>query len=323
MKVLFSDCTFTQETLAYLKKEKDITVIQGKIGYTEEELIADLKEVDAYILNGDEIATAHVIANSKHLKLISFMGTGYEKYIDVAACQKYGIPVSYAPHANAKSVAEYTVALILDMVKKVTYSYLDTIEKGNWGKLQTWDLAGKTLGIVGMGAIGQHVARILHFGFGMQILYSGRHPKKELEAELGATMVSLNELFAQSDVISIHAAYHPNTLGMIGQEQFAQMQSHAIIVNTTRQELIQKEALLAALQKKQFAGIAMDGYYSEPIVNPQNEALLQLPPDRFLITPHTAYNSEDAVRAMEKMVLESLFDVLDGKKEIRNLITNG
>ena len=90
--------------------------------YSEEELIDKLKEFDCYINGGDEICTPRVIEENKHLKLISFMGTGYQKYIDVPTAKQYNIPVSYTPSANAKAVAEYTVALILDSIKKITFS---------------------------------------------------------------------------------------------------------------------------------------------------------------------------------------------------------
>ena len=109
MKVLFTGCTFNEETLKELK-EKNIEVSAGRMDYSEEELLNILKEYDCYINGGDEICTAKVIENNPQLKLISFMGTGYQKYIDVEAAKKYNIPVTYTPSANAKAVAEYTVA---------------------------------------------------------------------------------------------------------------------------------------------------------------------------------------------------------------------
>ena len=117
MNVLFTGCTFDEKKLDYLSNQ-GINLINGRTDYTEDELLKVLKKVDCYINGGDEICTSKVIESNQHLKLISFMGTGYQKYIDIKAAQKYNIPVSYTPSANAKSVAEYTVSLILDIVKK-------------------------------------------------------------------------------------------------------------------------------------------------------------------------------------------------------------
>ncbi len=152
MKVLFTGCTFNEDKINELK-DYNIEVSSGRMDYSEDELTNILKDYDCYINGGDEICTRKIIENNKHLRLISFMGTGYQKYIDVEAAKEYGIPVSYTPSANAKAVAEYTVALILDAVKKVTFSN-NQIRNKEWNKYKTFNLEGKTLGIVGMGTIG-------------------------------------------------------------------------------------------------------------------------------------------------------------------------
>ena len=121
LKVLFTGCTFSKEKLNELKG-KGIDITFGRMDYNEEKLTNILKDYDCYINGGDEICTKKVIENNPQLKLITFMGTGYQKYIDVDTAKKFNIPVSYTPSANAKAVAEYTVALILDSVKKITYS---------------------------------------------------------------------------------------------------------------------------------------------------------------------------------------------------------
>ena len=112
----------------------------------------------------------------------------------VEAAKKYNIPVTYTPSANAKAVAEYTVALILDAVKKITYSNNEVRNK-EWNKIKKFNLEGKTLGIIGMGAIGTHIAKILCDGFGMKLIYNSRESKPNIDSKYNTNMVSLNEIF--------------------------------------------------------------------------------------------------------------------------------
>jgi len=317
MKVLFTGCTFNEETLKKLE-EKNINVITGRTNYTELELSDKLKEFDCYINGGDEICTSKVIEENKHLKLISFMGTGYQKYIDVSTAKQYNIPVSYTPSANAKAVAEYTVALILDSVKKITFSNNQVKEK-EWNKIKTFNLEGKTLGIVGMGTIGTHVAKILCDGFGMKLIYNSQTPKENIDKKYNTKMVSLDEIFKNADVISVNAIYNENTIGMITYKQLELMKKQVVLVNTARQELIDKKDLYNYIFSNKQCSIAMDGFYKEPITKETEEDFLNLSDEQLLITPHNAYNSKDAVYEMERMLIESLEDILNNN-DIRNLV---
>ena len=317
MKVLFTGCTFNGETLKSLE-EKNIIVVNGRIDYSEEELNDKLKEFDCYINGGDEICTSKVIENNKHLKLISFMGTGYQKYIDVPTAKQYNIPVSYTPSANAKAVAEYAVALILDSVKKITFSN-NQVKRKEWNKIKTFNLEGKTLGIIGMGAIGTHIAKILCDGFGMKLIYNSQTSKENIDKKYNTQMVSLDEIFKSSDIISVNATYNENNIGMITQKQLELMKQQVVLVNTARQELIDKKDLYDYIINNKGCSVAMDGFYKEPITKETKEEFLNLSDEQFLITPHNAYNSKDAVYEMERMLIESLDDVLNNSN-IRNLV---
>lgn len=317
MKVLFTGCTFDDEIKNKLRKE-DIEVDNGRMDYSEDELCNILKYYDCYINGGDEICTSKVIENNQHLKLISFMGTGYQKYIDVNTANKYNIPVSYTPSANAKAVAEYTVALILDSVKKITFSN-NEVKNKKWNKIKTFNLENKTLGIVGMGAIGTHIAKILCDGFGMNLIYNSQTEKININEKYNTRMVSLNELFEKADIISINATYTQENVNMISKEQLDKLKPNAIIVNTARQELINKEDLYKAICEDKVSSVAMDGFYKEPITEETADKFLKLSDNKFLITPHNAYNSKDAVYEMERMLIQSLMDALDNK-EIRNRV---
>jgi len=317
MKVLFTGCTFNEETLKRLE-DKNINVVNGRMDYSEEELNDKLKEFDCYINGGDEICTSKVIENNKHLKLISFMGTGYQKYIDVPTAKQYNIPVSYTPSANAKAVAEYAVALILDSVKKITFSN-NQVKRKEWNKIKTFNLEGKTLGIIGMGAIGTHIAKILCDGFGMKLIYNSQTSKENIDKKYNTQMVSLDEIFKSSDIISVNATYNEKNIGMITQKQLELMKQQVVLVNTARQELIDKKDLYNYITNNNNCSIAMDGFYKEPITKETEEEFLNLSDEQFLITPHNAYNSKDAVYEMERMLIESLEDVLNNK-DIRNLV---
>lgn len=315
MKVLFTGCTFNEDKLNELKNI-GIEVSSGRMDYSEDELINILKDYDCYINGGDEICTRKVIENNKHLKLISFMGTGYQKYIDVEAAKEYGIPVSYTPSANAKAVAEYTVALILDAVKKITFSN-NEIRNNEWNKYKTFNLEGKTLGIVGMGTIGSYIAKILCDGFGMKLIYNSRESKSDIDNKYNTNMISLNELFSKSDIISVNATYTLDNANMISKEQFALAKEDLIFINTARPELVNKEDLYNAIINNKIGFVAMDGFYTEPI-NYEDE-FLKLSCDKFILTPHNAYNSKDAVIEMERMLIESLADIKN-KVDIRNIV---
>ena len=315
MKVLFTGCTFNEEKLNELK-EQGIEVSSGRMDYSEEELIDILKNYDCYINGGDEICTRKAIENNKHLKLISFMGTGYQKYIDVEAAKEYGITVSYTPSANAKAVAEYTVALMLDAVKKITFSN-NEIRNKEWNKYKTFNLEGKTLGIVGMGTIGSYIAKILCDGFGMKLIYNSKESKQNIDEKYNTKMVSLNELFKEADIISVNATYTLDNANMISKEQFDLAKNSLIFVNTARPELVNKDDLYNAIINNKLGFVAMDGFYNEPI--DYNDEFLKLPCDKFIVTPHNAYNSSDAVIEMERMLVESLIDVKNST-EISNSV---
>lgn len=313
MKVLFTGCTFSEKKIKQLML-KDIEIVVGNTNYSEEELIKELSGVDCYINGGDEVCTRRVIEKNQHLKLISFMGTGYQKYIDFFAAREYKIPVSFTPFANSTSVAEHTAALILDAVKKITFSN-NLVKNGKWQKLKTFDLESKTLGIIGMGAIGTKVSKIMCDGFGMKLIYNSKKIKPEIDKKYKTKMISLKELFKKSDIICINATYTKETQGLIDMNLVIKLKPQTIIINTARAELVSKQALEYLLEKNH--PIAMDGYYIEPI--PDDDNILNFADDKVIITPHNAYNSRDALIRMENILIDSLEDVLKGS-QIRNLI---
>lgn len=311
-KVLFTGCTFSKKRIQELKSQGFLIKPAG-MDLSENGLIKALKDCDAFIPGGDEITTKKVIESSPNLKIIAFLGAGYEKYIDVKTATKRGIAVTNTPGANAYTVAEHTVALILDAVKQITYLNQVT-KKGKWTKRQAWNLQGKTLGILGMGAVGKQVARILHKGFGMEILYCSRKSKPRINTTLNAHKVGLEQLMEESDVISIHASFTGETKGMIRRKELAIMKKTGVLVNTSRAEIVDGHALYEILKSCKILAAAFDNYYQEPPAKEDKYKLLTLPDNKFIITPHTAYSSKEAILAMEEMIIESLTDFFNGKE---------
>lgn len=314
-RILFTGGTLTQKDIERINNLGFELVIE-RADLSEEELINALKDVDAYILGGAEKATARVLNDSKSLKVLAFYGVGYQSFVDVEAATKNGISVTNTPGANTRSVAEFTIALMLDAVKRLTY-LIERTKQGDWQEYRTWDLYGRTLGILGMGTIGKQVAYIARNGFGMEIVYHSRSPKPQIEKELAAEYIPFVDLFKRSDILSIHTTYGPETIGLVGLEQLQLMKPTAVLVNAARAELVDAVALRMALENNVIAVAAMDGYYVEPVPPAEKDkfGLVKLSDEKILISPHTAYLTEDSINTMLNMSLISVMNLLNGKED--------
>lgn len=312
MKVLFTSNAFSDKDVSFLKT-KGIEIVSASGDLGEDALIEHLQECHGYIIGGADKATEKVIKSS-NLEFINFYGTGWENYVDIKAANDKEIVVANTPKANAYTVAEFTIALILDAVKKVTYLN-NTTKDSQWLRRKAWNLENRTAGIFGMGTIGGYVARILHNGFGMKIIYVSKTSKNDLEKELDAKKVDIDELFKRSDVVTIHATINEETRGIIGKKELYLMKPHAVLINAARAEIVDPDSLKEALLNSKFATAAFDSYYIEPVPPKKDDryGLLSLPDNKFIITPHTAYGSEEAVENMNKMLIEDLLAFIDGK----------
>lgn len=311
---------FTGDTLDAGKRSelyaKGYEIISAPCDLDSDKVAEILTDCEGYILGGDEIANAQLLNNAGNkLKAISFFGAGYEKYIDVEAASKKGIMVANTPAANADSVAEFTVALMLSSIKDIPHNN-SLVKNGEWPKPMTFDLRGKTVGIVGMGNIGSRVARILKNGFGANILYTSRHSKFDIESALGATKVSLSDLLRKSDIITIHASLTEETRSLIGEKEFKLMKDGVVIINTARVEIIDEMALLNNIASGKVKKCAFDGFYEEPVSQEtiKKHKLLSTDDSALIVTPHMAYYTRDAIAKMEKMALENIMQMLSGQK---------
>lgn len=281
----------------------------------EQALIREVGDVNAYVLGGVETVGDKVIQSAKSLKIIAFIGVGYERFIPgIVAATNRGIAVTNTPGANTETAAEMTWCLIFSLRRRIPYLNART-KKGEWGSYKGHELKGATIGIVGMGAIGSTVAHQAHDGFGMTIVYHSRSAKPEIEKATGAKRVPLLELMKQSDIVSLHCSLNAETRGLIGQKELAAMKADSLLVNMAPAEIVDPKALFDCLSPRRIAGAAMDGYYVEPAPSPDKDphGLLSLPDDIFVVTPHVGGQTFEASNRMSEMALESVGAALEGK----------
>ena len=252
-----------------------------------------------YAISGQIGVTAAILGAAKRLKLLHKWGVGTDN-LDLEAARHLGIKVARTTGSNAVPVAELTIALMIDALRSLTHAASE-LHEGRWigGNFArpAFLLSGKTVGLVGFGAIGQAVARLLQ-GFACPILYTKTTPAgPETEARLNARHVPLPELLAQSDVVSLHCPLTPATSGMIDRAALTAMKRTAVLVNVARGGVVVEDDLVWALQNRIIHAAAMDVFATEPL--PPDSPLIGL--DGLTLTPHIAASSADT---FDKTVLQ-------------------
>lgn len=256
---------------------------------------------------------AEVIAAAKgNLRVISQMAVGFDN-IDVKAASARHIPVGNTPGVLTETTADMAWALIMASARRIAEADRQ-VRQGIWlpwgpHVLTGMDVYGATLGIIGMGRIGQAVARRAK-GFNMRILYTDLHRLPEVEAELGAQYVELDQLLAEADIITLHSFLSAENYHLIGKPQFEKMKTSAILVNTARGGLVDPQALVEALQDGQIAAAGLDVFEPEPI--PANHPLLAM--ENVVIAPHIASASKQTRLRMAMMAADNLIAGLQGKR---------
>lgn len=255
------------------------------------------------------------------LRLIATRSTGYD-HIDLVCAAERGIAVANVPGYGENAVAEYTFALILTLTRKLLMAATRT-QHGDYTMegLRGSDLYGKTLGVIGTGAIGMHVIRIAQ-GFGMQVLAYDVFPQRHLAEILGFSYGSLPELLAASDIVTLHAPATPETFHLLNRETFSQMKRGAFLINTARGSLIDVQALAWALETGLLAGAGLDTLEGEEFFQHEEELLHEPGTEEKLkllvqhhilqqrnnvvITPHIAFNTEEALRRILETTIENV-----------------
>lgn len=273
---------------------------------TADELISLLEGVDGYIAGVDNISAKVIERAPSTLKVISRYGVGYDQ-VDIKACGQRGIVVTNTPGANAESVADLAVGLMLAVARQIPYADEQT-KKGGWPRIKGIELYGKTLGVIGLGAIGKGVARRAK-GFSMRVLAYDPVIDEAFCRQYGVEIATFEEVLSNSDFISLHLPLKDQTRHIINSNTISLMKDGAILINTARGGLVDQEAVYHALKSGKLGGVGVDVFEAEP---PGNLPLFEL--DNVVATPHMGSSTVDAIKAMANMAVKNLIDVLTGKE---------
>ena len=274
-----------------LSSDQTAEMLQGKDGY-----IAGLDVIDRAALS-----------KTDQLKVISRYGVGIDN-VDLEAAKERGIVVTNTPGANSGSVAELALGLMLALARQIPDA-VQAVRQGKWPRLSGISLEDKTIGILGLGAIGQQLARRLA-GFNCQILAYDPYADSAFAAANGVTLEPIDVVIAKSDFISIHLPLLPETSALVNAEFLAQMKAGAFLINTSRGEVVDETALYDALESGHLRGAGLDAFSEEPpdAANP----LLQLP--QVLVTPHSGAHTDGATSNMGWWAMNDCLAVLRGEK---------
>jgi D-lactate dehydrogenase len=310
-----------------LGEEAQSAMTPGTLSEVGPELMGEVEVLVPFIHSAVRAEEMDAMPN---LKFVATRSTGYD-HVDVAAAKERGVPVANVPAYGENTVAEHTFALILALSRKVHQAYVRT-QRGDYTLegLRGFDLYGKTLGVVGAGAIGLHAIRIAK-GFGMNVLAFDVRRNQLLADVLGFRYVELDELFAESDIVSLHAPATPATRHMIDRDSLSKMKRGALLINTARGSLVDTEALVWALDAGVLAGAGLDALEGEEFLQHEDELLSQPGAEEKLkmivrnnilqrradvvITPHIAFNSDEALRRILDVTAHNVRSFLAGRPQ--------
>jgi D-3-phosphoglycerate dehydrogenase / 2-oxoglutarate reductase len=290
-----------------LKKAGDVAVFTERGAENEQELIRRIGRAKVAInIRAHARFTDGVFSACPGLKLVSVWGTGTDN-IDLNAAGMRGITVCNTPGVNAFAVAEHALTLMLAVGRKITT--LDAeMRKGKWPRELLTQLLGKTLGVFGMGTIGARVAA-LGKAIGMDVLaWSALGDQARIRAA-GVTPATKEEILARADVVSLHVRLSPETRGFLGRKELAMMKPTAILVNTGRGALVDREALLGALKERKIMGAGLDVFHQEPLAT--DDPILSLP--NVICSPHNAGQTPEVIRDGLLQAVENIEHFLAGK----------
>ena len=241
LKVCLTGSGYSEESFVKLQ-ENNFAITHIPEHLTQQEFHSILPEFDAYVLGGDERFTEQELQLANKLRVISFVGTGYSSFVDIASAKKQGIAVKNTPAVMAPAVAEQTIGFLIGLQRKLFQQNWEV--KNSCAQIRrTEELSSLRVGIVGLGEIGTRVAKILRQSFGSEVIYTSRSQKKNLEAELAIKFVSMDTLFSTADVIILSLPTNDETEFFINESLLAQTKKGVIIINTAGARLIEPISL--------------------------------------------------------------------------------
>lgn len=310
--------------------EHEIVFVDSPIHAEVPELVRDAEALSVFV---DSSVTEAMIDSMPNLQCIALRSTGFD-HVACAYAQQKGITVSYVPHYGSQTVAEYTFALILALSRKAyaAYDALRSDGARDVKKYEGFDLKGKTLGVVGTGAIGRHVCKIAK-GFGMHIVAHDLYPSNEFASEHDVTYCSFEALMTQADIVSLHVPSSKDNYHMINAQSLASVKKGMYVINTARGDLVDTVALTQAIENGHVAGAGLDVYEGEQYITDEmelldegtdvatetwkafaaNHALLDMP--NVIVTPHVAFNSIEAKREITQTTAENILKAFAGSPQ--------
>jgi D-3-phosphoglycerate dehydrogenase len=306
---------FDTEAVARLHQRHEVAFeswLDTGVFPTGDELVGKLNSghYEIYVNEGDQVP-ANVIQRLQATRLIC-VARATPSNVDIAAATEAGIVVTNSPGRNAVAVAEYTIGLMIDLIRGIAFSNRMVLD-GTWEfwrfrHLEGIELQGHTIGLVGVGHVGWEVAKRLK-GFNMRILGYDPYVNPRLAAEVGVEMVSLDQLLRESDIVSIHAAATKGSQGLIGAREIALMKPSAYFINTARAMITDEQALYEALRDRRIAGAALDVFLDEPVQRDNPLATL----DNVLVTPHLAGATREVIINHSRMIEEDIEAYVSGQ----------
>jgi phosphoglycerate dehydrogenase-like enzyme len=284
----------------------DVTVYSERGADNEAELIRRIGDAEIVVnIRAHARFSRAVLEACDRLRLISVWGTGTD-HIDLAACRAKAVTVTNTPGVNAHAVAEHTMALMFAVMRRIPEMNAG-VRAGEWPRGMLVQLEGKTLGIVGLGAVGRRVAA-LAAPFGMRLLVSTHGEDAGRAAAVGARHVPIEVLLRESDVVSLHLRLSDETKDFLSRERLAMMKSSAFLINTARGGLVDRDDLIEALRNGRPAGAGLDVFHDEP-VRP-DDPLLSLP--NVVLTPHNAGMTPEVIDVGLRRAVENVASYLRG-----------
>ena len=326
--IIFELEQWERPTFKQLSDEHELEFVEQPLTPDNASQYADADIISTFIYSD---LSADVLQNFSNLKLIATRSTGFD-HIETDYCQKHDIKICNVPTYGENTVAEHVFALLLTISHKLTEA-VDRTRKGDFSLvgLRGFDLRGKTLGVIGTGNIGQCVIEIAK-GFRMEVMAFDLKPSEELASNLGFRYGEMKEVLSTSDIITLHVPYHKKTHHLISTEEFDSMKDGVVLINTSRGAIVDIQALLGALAEGKVAAAGLDVLPEEPVMREEAELLrsfyrkqhnletlladhILLRLRNVIITPHSAFNTREAVERIAQTTVENIINFTEGKPQ--------
>ena len=309
MKIVVVDHVYLEEQ--HVKKLRSIADLKifDDIPKTPSDLKERIKEADIVIVGWSHL-TEGIIKSAEKLKMVSIWATTCH-YVDLEAAKKRGIAVTHVPGYATEAVAEHAFAMLLAAARKLLQADRH-VRRGefDWRPFRGRELAGKTLGMIGTGAIGCRVAEIGK-AFKMKLLAFDKYPNFERAEEIGMEYVGLQTLLKESDIITLHVPLTQETEGLIGKKEIEVMKSGCVLINTSQGKIIEEKALINALKSRKLSYAGLDVFEEEP---PQKDNLL-FKLDNTVLSPHIGFHTVEAAKKCTDICIENVMRFLEGRPQ--------